>query len=81
MWFVESLIVDVTPISGLQRERLVDDHLHAILCSSDYDEHAHSLSPVATWDESHIAQKKAYHNTRYEDFNYGARWRSGEYSR
>jgi hypothetical protein len=43
MWLVESLIVNVTPVSRLERERPVGDQLQAILCSSDDGEHPHSL--------------------------------------
>jgi hypothetical protein len=58
MWFVESLIVDVTPVSCLRRDRHVDDHLQAILCSSDYAEHSSFFVAVATWGDRHIAQNK-----------------------
>jgi hypothetical protein len=58
MWLVESLIVDVTPVSRLGKEHPIGDQLQATLCWSDYDEHPHFSSPVATWANVRIAQKK-----------------------
>jgi hypothetical protein len=68
MWLVESLIVDFTPVSRWEESARLAISFRPF-CSPDHDEHPHSLSPVATWTNMDIAQKKTWHKTRYDDFN------------
>jgi hypothetical protein len=65
---VASLIVEDTP-KGLPAETALVAISFRPFCSSDHDERPHYLSPVATWANVDIAQKKTWHKTNYDDFN------------